>query len=86
MHRDQMTIHPCLRLHLTHHSTSLLHHAHTEIYTPGVRYAPVAPHAYEPDVQLGGAGLAADRGTPRSLPNARHGQYGDGDGDGYGGH
>ena len=39
-------------------------------------------NAYEPDVQLGGAGLAADRGTPRSLPNARRGQYGDGDGDG----
>ena len=33
MHRDQVAIHPCLRLPLTHHSTSLLHHAHTEIYT-----------------------------------------------------
>ena len=34
MHRDQMAIHPYLRLPLTHHSTtSLLHHAHTEIYT-----------------------------------------------------
>ena len=45
-------------------------------------YAAAAAHAYEPDVQLGGAGLAADRGTPRSLPNARRGQYGDGDGNG----
>jgi len=36
MHRDQMAIHPCLRLILTHHSTSLLHHARTKIYTrPG---------------------------------------------------
>ena len=36
MHRDQMAIHPCLRLPVTHHSTSLLHLAHTEIYTrPG---------------------------------------------------
>ena len=36
MHRDQIAIHPCLRLSLTHHSTSLLHHAYTEIYTrPG---------------------------------------------------
>jgi hypothetical protein len=34
-------------------------------------YAAAAAHAYEPDVQLG-AGLAADRGTPRSrsLPNS----------------
>ena len=85
MHRDQMAIHPCLRLPLTHHSTSLLHRAHTEIYTRSGTLPP--PHMpYEPDVQLGGAGLAADRGTPRSLPNARRGQYGDGDGDGDGGH
>ena len=35
-------------------------------------YAAAAAHAYEPDVHLGGAGLAAatDRGTPRSLPNS----------------
>ena len=49
-----------------------------------------AAHAYEPDVPLGGAGLAADRGTPRSLPNStdRRAPYGDGDGngDGDGGH
>ena len=41
MHRDQMAIHPCLRLPLTHHSTSLLHHAHTEIYT---RSGTMSPH------------------------------------------
>ena len=81
MHRDQMAIHPCLRLILTHHSTSLLHHAHTEIYTRSGTLPP--PHMLTNlDVQLGGAGLAADRGTPRSLPTARRGQYGDGDGDG----
>ena len=47
--------------------------------------AAAAAHAYEPDVQLG-AGLAADRGTPRSLPNStdRRAPYGDGDGDGDG--
>ena len=36
VHRDRMAIHPCLRLPLTHHSTTLLHHARTKIYTrPG---------------------------------------------------
>ena len=42
MHRDQMAIHPCLRLPLTHHSTSLLHRAHTEIYTRSGTMSP--PH------------------------------------------
>ena len=41
MHRDQVAIHPCLRPPLTHHSTSLLHHAHTEIYT---RSGTMSPH------------------------------------------
>ena len=36
-----MAIHPCLRLRLTHHSTTLHHHAHTEMYT---RSGTLPPH------------------------------------------
>ena len=80
MHRDQMAIHPCLRLPLTHHSTSLLHRAHTEIYTRPGTLPP--PHMRTNRTCNLVVLVLLLIGARLALPNARRGQYGDGDGDG----